>query len=570
MNYFEVQDRNEREIEMRLSHSVMNKTCRDVYDAFNQIVNKNLLLGEGNIIDADPIQATQILQESVSSIEKELNDWVQGYSSMRWLWMLRRLPRHIFAGKLSSTAPYDQTLAEIFSAQSNQFYSGLQRSDSQIHYDISGAVLTRLARFCAGIKYLSDLHSYLRWAGKGSRFHFSSTSMPKVISDKDLEKAVNLYDQRRASSGMPFSRGGTRLANLVVDQLTSTDILRVDRMQQEDISLPNEFMQTLGAEFSSNTYWKLRVNFMPSLVSLAPLQDLQKDQRLRDIKIWSSDAGIVALLLRIAPIYLKEHRAGLFSLCTRGYLLIPKIKFLNLADELLSLHDSWINETLINKPNLKSGVEFLLELESLKGISYPLKPGPVLRTDQDMICLDLAMATQRLDCSFEYTNAQGKTANARAYHFEITVQKSIDSSQWKPKPEIAKFRGRDLFLNGKKITDIDSIGEKDGKLLIVDCKSIIYSSNYDIGDYTTVRNTRTEIERKVKEWQKVKETLKQNPVGDNYNFSKYRDILAVVCIPGVVFLHIGSTTEEIDPNLRVVSSLIEIEKWLGINPQGES
>jgi hypothetical protein len=56
--------------------------------------------------------------------------------------------------------------------------------------------------------------------------------------------------------------------------------------------------------------------------------------------------------------------------------------------------------------------------------------------------------------------------------------------------------------------------------------------------------------------------LKKYPVGDNFDFSAYSDILAVVCTPSIFFVPIGIATDEIDPHLRTVSSLGELENWL--------
>jgi hypothetical protein len=56
--------------------------------------------------------------------------------------------------------------------------------------------------------------------------------------------------------------------------------------------------------------------------------------------------------------------------------------------------------------------------------------------------------------------------------------------------------------------------------------------------------------------------LEENPVGDNYDLSRYRTIIGVVCLPFTPFCNIGSATTYIQPGLHSVSSLSELATWL--------
>ena len=553
----QVQDQEELKIESQLSISFFSKIAQSVENELNQLVNKSTCLEYPySGVEVDPIKATQLFQKFITVLEKELTNWVQGYSSMRWLWMLRRLPPHIFVGEVAS---YDQLLAEVMSAQSRKKEAYLRSANSNI-YDVSGATPKRLARFCAGIQYLSRVHSYLRNAGKGASFIFYQDRFPRNIPDKDLEQAAELYDQRVLDGGMLLlSRGGTKLAE---DKSGSPELLYVIGCEQQYVPVSNHLMQDIGYEHPSSTQWVLRVRFLPRFVSIALLRELQAGLP-SEVSIWSSEATIIARLLRIASAYVDEHQAGYVSLLTRGYLLMPKSKFVDIADEWLTVEDPWLDETFTDQLISSSGNDFLEALKALQGNSYPLKAGPIIRTEQDIICLDLFAASQYFEHILEYPDSKGKIANNRSGHFEKAVQKTIDQSKWKPKHEVAALRGRTLRLSNQNITDIDSIGENDGKLLIVDCKSVIYNSDYDIGDYKIVRNTESEIVKKTQKWQTNKEFFKENPVGDNYDFSGYSDIIAIVCTPTVVFVPIGIATEETETGLRTVSTLNELEKWLG-------
>ena len=69
-------------------------------------------------IECDPSTASEVLRECIKKITKELEQWAVGYSAMRWLWMLRRLPQSVFEGQLSTTLGYDSTLADVISGRS--------------------------------------------------------------------------------------------------------------------------------------------------------------------------------------------------------------------------------------------------------------------------------------------------------------------------------------------------------------------------------------------------------------------------------------------------------------------
>jgi hypothetical protein len=514
-------------------HAFRNR-YNNVFDELSQIINKSIYSPNkiDNLSKIDPIESTRILKESAILVERELVEWSQGYSALRWLWMIRRLPRYIFTGNLSSTGSYDRALAEIISAKSKKTSSGLRISNNEIHYDLHGATPGRLAKFCGGVRYLSHLHSCLRWAGKGAEFKFPKNKAPEIIAEKELEKAVELYDFRWVNQGLPFSRGGTKLVDIVTTLPSYEDIIfRVDPTSHQYVDIPSDVLQSFGESYPQGSYLNLGVRFVVTPFSLAPLKKLQKDQILLRDKGWANDVGLLLLLFRVAAVYLEEHRAGHFSLLTRGYLLIPRSKFIKIADIFLEASNSWVHEILESKYNPSSGISFLESLGSLEGSLHPLNPGPIIRAEKDCVCLDLVAATQRLENSLEYPSTEGAVANSRASHFEYSVQELIDSSQWKPRSEIAALRGRTLRFKREKITDIDSIGEKDGRLLIIDCKSLIYNSRYDAGDFQSVRNAQSQIIGKVEKWQTIRGRLKKYPVGDNFDFSVYSDILAVVCTP---------------------------------------
>ena len=124
------------------------------------------------------------------------------------------------------------------------------------------------------------------------------------------------------------------------------------------------------------------------------------------------------------------------------------------------------------------------------------------------------------------------------------------------------LRRRVLRYQGKRVTDIDAIGAKGNKLLVVSCKSLLYAE-YEIADYKILRNASEALQKAVMEWKRFCEFFKENPVGDNYDFTAYEDIVGLVCTPGVIYTSLGPATEMCKEGLYTAVSISELRTWLG-------
>src|SRR4030095_12604193 len=203
-------DQAQEEIEKKLDPIFFSKVCGRITAhldnqlaraVFNDYVTKSSEL--------PPEEAFIMLNRARLWLDTHLSNLASGYSALRWLWMMRRIPHHVFSGVLATTFGYDQALAETLTARSQRLESRLEiKREGIISYSILGATVRRVVEFCAAARYLSNLHASLRWAGKGAEFSVKRNARPVVISEPELEDAVRLYDQR-SSSGMPFQRSGT-------------------------------------------------------------------------------------------------------------------------------------------------------------------------------------------------------------------------------------------------------------------------------------------------------------------------------------------------------------------------
>ena len=99
------------------------------------------------------------------------------------------------------------------------------------------------------------------------------------------------------------------------------------------------------------------------------------------------------------------------------------------------------------------------------------------------------------------------------------------------------------------MTDIDALGSRKGRLLVVSCKSLLYSDGYEVADYKVMRNMAVAVDKAVQAWSAVCASLRQDPMGDNFDFSRYNEIIGVVCTPTVIYTPLGPATQVISDGL---------------------
>ena len=166
---------------------------------------------------------------------------------------------------------------------------------------------------------------------------------------------------------------------------------------------------------------------------------------------------------------------------------------------------------------------------------WPPTYGPAVRQGADeAFFVDLLAAARRLGRVIGRPhNLEGDEANRWSQHFEATIQDAIDASAWHPSAVIAALSGRHLSAGGHRITDVDAVGERGGCLLLVSCKCRPFSLEWDRGDYGTVRNVASALDVAIDEWAHRIEQLRAAPRGDNYDFSRYRELVGVVVTPTI-------------------------------------
>lgn len=253
------------------------------------------------------------------------------------------------------------------------------------------------------------------------------------------------------------------------------------------------------------------------------------------------------------------HIAYSAQMLLMGFCQVPLADFRLAADRICADLSTTLDAMPKSVARPKNSSELLAELGTITPIMQPLSAGPVVLSAGDTVCVDLAASTQRLYSDLEAPIATGAVANYRSHYFEIGVQDIIDRTPRAPSVAHRELRGRTLRLDGMSITDVDAIAETESHGILVSCKSVPYTAKYDMGEYRTIRNVRSMIEKEVPLHQSKAAKLNQHLVGDNYTFTK--PIIGVVCTPHAVVLPVGPATTEVLPGLRTVVSASELGRW---------
>lgn len=511
--------------------------------------------------------AGNVLEATIQAVTRALYADTNGYSSLRWLWLLRRIPGWVFEGDYKTSHGYDSTLAEVI-AGAARGRSRLQIQDDVRAYPLDATVFRRVARHCACTWFLSQLHRDYRWAGKGATFEFRRGCIPERLSDDALRSSVYLYDERAELGG-----GGRMGTEVFQPSRAAVDLRQVLRTLDADpltmifrlvpVRPPVEApVPMIDADVTAGqvpmALVRARYMLIPvPLENLATLVAAAPPAR----PIFDRRAAALLFMIFASTAHVVDHRAGFKSIFQTGYLLFSEAAFrVRLADA-FTVTPQPIKQ-ILDAAGIVSDAEIFDLLTTMSGAPWPLQPGPVLYRDGDALAVDLVSASRRLSDAVVYPQETGPIANTRSGHFELRVQAAVDGSRYAAPENLRALRGRKLRLRGRDVTDIDAIAKlSDDTLLLISCKSIIYTLEYDAGQYRAVRNAASTVRDAVLDWAENVATLRTNPIGENYDLSGW-NLLGVVCTPSVIWIELGPCTEFVVPKLRAAVSLAELQAWL--------
>lgn len=488
-----------------------------------------------SLIFADGLKSGQFLLRMQNNIHQQLRSVAKRYSSVAWLYYLRRLPRFFWqAGFLRSNEFSILMYAELASGA----YGGSSPS-GEIHndpltYELDEEVFDDLLQFCACARIFKFVSSALRSSRKGVAFVFSANALPVSQTTDSQSKAIRLYDSRGGEGELPFlSQVGTVIVQddeEALGDLTEVGILCVSRDYQYWMKCP----VTQFGWFSNGD--DVLANFRFNFLSIGEAARFSEDEPGSG---WSREAISLWMFLRLGARMLVRAPEFTVSVVQYGYIKTDGVTLASIAekDYLEVLREARI---VFPASNPFGDAQALISyLASTNGKLFPPTAGNVVRVAGAVVLLDFAMAFHALGRSLEWEISDSKSANVRSKHFEDKVQHLIDDSPWGGiSKDLRQVREQKSLSgpDGKSVTDVDAIGVYEKNLLLVDCMSLPYTSRHLEGETKLFREACLRLEKKVRKWQDKKRFFECNPIGKNYDFSKFDKIISIVCTPGVVYV----------------------------------
>jgi len=505
----------------------------------------------------DPVDAQPYLKQCIEAVENGLVELAQRFSPVQWLWYLRRFP-YIHAPDDSNFEGYSRILAAILSARS-QRTDNAENFDTQLNFPLTLSIVDHVLDFVAGVYNLADLHSKYGAAAREIPFRISAKHLPDPVLMESKRKAGQVFDARQ-------NIGISGLIGTIPSQtelVEASHLCVVHRIYQPVIrALPYFDSHGLATPPFVLTY------YLPSQVPLNHLSNLYKltdngNGQWLNYEVFSLLllAGLLLPISASAP----EHSV---NIAMYGYSIHERSDFIM---DYWPMFDNWISvfkdlfPGAVFPDNFMHFVALLNSMAELETSTHPGLPGVIL-SDKTWIIVDHASVKDRLGQILRFPNLGGGVGNKRGFHFEDALQSYIDVSSWKPCDELRAMRQVHLVRRGdgrnNQITDIDALGESGDMLLIVSCKAVIFSVGQDIGEYHALRNARLRLDEAVLKWHAVKAELLASPIGQNYNFSRYSKIIAVVCTPTVVYTESDESLAYETGKLRKAATALELIDWL--------
>lgn len=564
----------------------------DLRERLNNVVYSSLSKAQGQIGELDPPDglfsgkdAYKTLNTAIIYMEDDLCEIAAIYSSAAWLWYLRRLPLFFFDVKLGELqAAAASSLAEIIADNFASIEATKPSNQDPLIFLLDNSVVDNLINFCGRVQALRVVHKRIRSAGKGVQFRKIEHGLPEPAPTESQRKALQKYDQRSSKYSILFGNSGTILYNFHKD-LNGILLTRKSFFKYPiPVARSERFkgmINDLHFEIDGNNYL-VPGTFKLIEISIPHLTELVKNHLSAEAR--DEVAQIYMLLYLVKQMLRDNPEYVLLQTLQTGYILDSRAPFLEFVRQHFQEVIKVAGEAIPEAKFPGSAENFFTNLSTLKGSTWPPKVGALIKVVDDNLLIDIFAASSRLDAALCFVKElPNGTDKERANHFELRVQQLLERTRWRPKsPAIEKLIGvklrRKAGNRSEIITDVDAIGEKDNILLVVECKSILDTSDNVIGAHSFARNRAEKLETYVLEARKKEAEINDNLVGANYDVHGHK-VIIVICTPNPVYTELGlvrscssmkdvnelGSIQEILPGLSAAVSFIELEYWLESN-----
>lgn len=534
------------------------KIFSEVDEEIKKYISKRISFPNISIDDYNYQIVTDYLLNLRKLLEEKCKQVSNIFTYYEWLYHIRRIPDIFFSGRLKTTYDYDISLA-LYVASFSKNKMGKQTTTKFIKTQVFSFTEKKakyIVRYIYHIKLLSDIDALIRRTSKGVKLIKSQDNwLPVKVQDEYLEESISILDKRMegevGSISSVYSRTGISPHEPMNFNTQYSGIPQICMVSDNEISkLPRTFSskETINISPSYLIYFQEYENLSNYLRSI-------NNSHVFDLR----SINIISIFLFLSTLFIVFENLSIVSFYQVGYLLFNKTKFENFVRDYFNEARKYVEKIFFQKIDFDCNV-VLSEMKKRSVSSNPFyAPGYFEIGRDDQLCIDLCTCSLMLNIKLEHKVIDGPIANLRALNFEKSLQNLIDLSSFRPDQYIRSLvEQKSLNVNSKAKTDIDAAFIYEGILILISAKSYIYNSEYDKGNYTYIRNIKSNIEKNIHEWREKIEFLNKNLVGDNYDLSDYGEVQGILCTPSLFFLGADFYKSKIKCGLNEYQSSIEL------------
>lgn len=427
-----------------------------------------------------------------------VQELVEDRGSAEWLWWLRRLRGQFDdVNDMRSTGPYVQGVSEALAAGISKPSSPVPNQPT-FTFPLTPEALLDLAWLGEMAIMTYQLHATMKRCAKGQQVVLIPGEVPQWEPDDDLDDAIEEYDSRteREAANLMQSVGVATPKGTIDPQHVRIGGL-VPHWYSFGVAKPPPFAKADPPPFLFE--WI-------DLDAVAPLWD----QNL----LTEQHVALIAVLWAAFNIGTREPEHALRRMTAPlqwGYMVTPTNTFLIPAlEEMCSWIPQGVGRAVEGCWLPGSAQEILDVLSHLHArIWPPLCGNPIHRAD-DYSVIDLIGASRRLFSTL-LRPSDGAGVNVWSLHFEQNVRDLIDGTPWRPPDALRPLIGRTIKrADGSDLTNIDALAYRNGRLLLVSCKSIAFTVPALGGEFAVTRNIVEKIQAAASHWHDVIATLRDD------------------------------------------------------------
>jgi hypothetical protein len=440
-------------------------------------------------------ESLELLHDLLVSRVREL---VADRGSADWLWFLRRLRGQFHVNNLETTDPYIQALAETLAAGDSRPSAPLAHP-SRFAFPVTEEAVYDVHWISQMAILLYQLHGTMKRCAKGQPIQFFPGALPQPSPHPELESAIDSYDRRTQRMSSNLLQAVGLVAQDEFTPLDSRDDPRIGGLVPHWFFLASRRGRPLD-----------KADPPPAILKWI---DFDRIPPFREQGILNDEhAALIYLLWACFNIATRDSEMmtrRLSATLQWGYMVTSTDQSLLRALDEIAMWVPQARGAALRASTLpNSGSDVLNMLHNIAPVHWPPLCGNPVHEAGAYSVIDLAGASRRLNTTL-VRPADGADVNYWSKQFEKDVQSLIDASPWRPEGSIRDLIGRSIRRpDGSEVTDIDAVGYRDKRLLLVSCKSIAFTLPALGGEHRVTRNITEKVNKAAEEWMTVVELVR--------------------------------------------------------------